>query len=387
MCYVWSNAKACNSGTKIIKHKREEEKRMKKRMLAILLTAMMILGLTSCGKKKIDVTETISLNFSGVNGYGIAEVENAYAWEEEAFREAGITNIDSMGALEDAFIIESSVTYNLSSKENLSNGDVVTVTAVCDNEAVEQYNLEFTAKEKTFIVEGLPEIKEIDLFDNIDVTFSGTAPCAQATIVNANTDQYVYTRYVLDKNMNLDIGDIVTVTAEYDKEELIEAGYQAKSDKKEYVVGNVSKYVTNLSEISDETNQILQKQTEDIIKANIAENDGYEIDTMSFLGNYFLNAKIKNEWDKNNCVFYVYKVNVVGKEDISYYYYVGYYNILLTENGACVYDFEDNVKTTEILKFGWQVFIQGYDDMDDLFNECVTKNLEKFEYESTVSEE
>lgn len=35
----------------------------------------------------------------------------------------------------------------------------------------------------------------------------------------------------------------------------------------------------------------------------------------------------------------------------------------------------------------FKIYSDGYDDIDDLFNECVTKNLEKFEYESTVSEE
>lgn len=86
--------------------------------------------------KKIDVTETLTLNFSGADGYGVAELDNTYEWEESAFTEAGIESIENFSELENALIIEGAVSYNVYPSENLSNGDEVIVTAVVDNDAV-----------------------------------------------------------------------------------------------------------------------------------------------------------------------------------------------------------------------------------------------------------
>ncbi len=342
-----------------------------------------------CGTKKIDVMESVVLNFSGVDGYGVAEIEDAYAWEKSALEAAGIQDIENFSDLGDAFVIESAVSYDISPKENLSNGDEVVVTAQIDNDAVEQYKIRFEAKEKRFVVEGLPEVQTIDLFENIEVAFQGIAPNASAIVIDENTDYYTMMHYNIDKDNNLDIGDAITVTAEYDKEQLLKAGYVAESDTKEFVVSNISRYISELADIPEEVMESLKKQTEDIIKSNVANIKGYSLDNLIFLGNYFLRSKNNDLWNQLNCIFYVYQVNITGNEDITYYYYVGYNDILLTEDEVCIYDLNDvkepwNIcDTLGLGTLNWH-YLNGYYSIDELFNECVTKNLDKYEYESTV---
>lgn len=337
-------------------------------------------------KKKVDVTETLAMRFSGSNGYGTAEIEDLYSWEKEALEAANIKEIDSFSDLGDAFIIESAVSYDISPKENLSNGDEVTVTVKIDNEAIEKYDIQFVGEEKKFIVEGLSEIQTIDLFENVDVLFQGTAPYATAMVSDANTDYYVETHYTLDKNQNLNSDDIVTVTAKYDKDKLLQAGYMAESDTKEYVVSNVSRYITDLVDIPDDAMEKLEKQTEDIIKSNIARYNGYSLENLNFLGNYFLNSKdYESNWGEKNITYFVYEVDLTGKEDLTYYYCAGYYDILLTEEDECVYDFS-NIKMPSKSIYKGLTIIDGYPSIDEMFNDCVTKHLDKYEYESTVPE-
>lgn len=133
----------------------------------IFLTVLLVFILSGCGKKKVDVTETLTLCFNGASGYGTAEIEDPYSWEKEALAAANIDEIDSFSDLGDAFIIESAVSYDISPKENLSNGDEVTVTVKIDNEAIEKYDIQFIGEEKKFIVEGLSEIHSFECKEEI----------------------------------------------------------------------------------------------------------------------------------------------------------------------------------------------------------------------------
>lgn len=345
---------------------------------------------TGCGKKKIDVMESLTLSFNGVNGYGTAELKNAYDWEKMVFEAANIEEIESFSDLENAFAIESAVIYDITPKENLSNGDEITVTARIDNGAVEQYKIELVAKEKKFTVEGLPEVETIDLFENIDVIFSGTAPYAKAVISDSNTNHFVMTRYTLNKDSGLALGDVVTVTAEYNKEELLKAGYAAESDNKEFIVSNVPRYAVKLSDIPEDAKAEMQKQTEDIIKSNVAKYKGYSLENLNCLGNYFLNAKVYDGYGEHNCIYFVYQIDMVKEEPVTFYYYIGYCDISVLEDNTCVYDFNNTKEpwnvcdTLGLGTLNWQS-LNGYYSIDELFNECVTQNLDRYEYESSVS--
>lgn len=99
-------------------------------------------------QEKIDVTETLSLKYDGADGYGTVEILNAYDWEDEALKAIGIENIEDFSSLEDAFIIESAVSYEVLPNNNLSNGDEVTVKVHIDEAELEEYQLKLIGSEK-----------------------------------------------------------------------------------------------------------------------------------------------------------------------------------------------------------------------------------------------
>lgn len=349
----------------------------------IIMLLIAVLSLTACGKKKIDVTETLSLKYDGADGYGTVEIINAYDWEDEALKAIGIENIEDFSSLEDAFKIESAVSYEVLPNNNLSNGDEVTVKVHIDEAELEEYQLKLIGSEKKFVVEGLPEIQQVDLFDYANVSFMGASPFATANFLYESGDKYGIIRYVLDKDTNLAIGDVITVTAEYDKEEMLENGYIAESDTKEFEVTNIPKYISQIAEIPEDANGKMKKQVEDIIQANTADIYGYSLSDYEFLGNYLITMKPDSEmvWNEKNTIYYVYQINITGKKDVSYYYYVGFHDIILTEGNECVYDFKNDIKPSSGISEGWN-YINGFRSLDELFNECVTINLEDYEYES-----
>ena len=368
---------------------------------AILL--LMAGALTGCGKKEVDVMAGIEVEFSGVDGYGTARITDKDAWEEEAFEAAGIKeklDADSeevIEATQAAFVIEEAVRFEISPTENLSNGDVVTVTAVLDNESVEDYKIAFIGDKKTFTVEGLKEVEQIDLFDGVTVEFEGFAPYVKASINDKHTNSDIYVTYSLDRSENLTMGDTVTITAEYDEESLLQKGYMAEESMKEFVVDECDRYVTALEEIPEDMIGKMNKQFDDAFRAYVAKDwDNPEtLSSIEHIGNYLLTAKEgANVGDKNIC-YGIYKISVITEEeDFEYYSYCRFKNIIILKDGTCSVDISAYEvpnggaglfgKTIgEAFKRGSYVYV-GYEQLDSLFSKCVTQDIEDYEYESSV---
>ncbi len=140
--------------------------------------------LACCGKKTIDVSETVKAEFEGYDGYGVCTIENEYDWIDNALELYG----DKFDDL--SYDLMDSVTYKMSKQENLSNDDTVTVTPVIGSEA-EDYAFNLTGEPVTFTVEGLQEVEEFDPFDNITVSFEGISPNGTAVITEKKTIQFL----------------------------------------------------------------------------------------------------------------------------------------------------------------------------------------------------
>ncbi len=374
---------------------------MKKQKIVIIALVIMGAVLTGCEKKKINVTDDLTVSFEGYDGRGTAKLSNEYSWENEAFEVAGIESIEGLDTFAEALYIESAVTYDLIPNSNLSNGDEVTVKVTIDQAALEDYDFELVAdSELKYTVSNLPALSKVDLFENIDIQYQGIAPDLTATLIDANTDYYIgVQRYTLDKTSNLNVGDVITVTAEYDENKLAESGYAAESNTKEFIVPETDRYVMNISEIPEDTINKMNKQFEDAINAQVA-NLWVEKDSLAsaeYVGCYLLTAKEgMDAWDEN--IFYsIYKINVANSEnEFSFYTYCAFKNIIILKDGTCSVDLTDYSMPYGSAFFGQasgeaftkgSYYYQGYEDMDSLFNNCVTKNIEKYEYETAIEEQ
>lgn len=373
---------------------------MKGHKIIVVVSLILTILLTGCGKKKINVMDGLVVKFDGYDGYGTVKLENEYAWENEAFESAGIESINGLNTFAEAFSIESAVTYEVVPSENLSNGDEITVKAIINQEVLEDYDFELVAdSELTFIVENLKEIATVDLFENIDIGYQGIAPNITATINNANAENYLGVKgYTLDKKENLNIGDTITLSADYDESILSQAGYIAEADSKEFVVPEMDRYVMNISEIPEDMIQKMNKQFEDAIKAQVA-NAWTEKDSLAsanYVGCYLLTAKEGMSVLDKNIFYSIYKVDVANSEnEFSYYTYCSFKNIVHLKDGTCSVDYTDYSMPKGAGFFGsvsgeafmkGKYYYLGYEELDSLFNNCVTKNLEQYEYETEIKE-
>lgn len=381
---------------------------MKKTLRVATIVALLFMAmgtLTGCGKKQIDVMEGIELEFNGVDGYGTVNITDKYAWEEAALEAAGLTEgMDSdndskaFNAIKGVYAIESAVEYEINPKDNLSNGDEVTVTVKVDNESVEEYKIEFTGEEKKFTVAGLKEVEEIDLFKGVEVKFEGFAPYVKATLSTQNANNVVYVNYTIDKRENLTVGDTVVVTAEFDAESLLQQGYMAVENTKEFVLSECDRYVTELADIPSEMVDKMNKQFEDAIRAQVANTweDKEGLESIEFKGAYLLTEKEGVGSETKNAYYGVYRINVnTNGEEFSYYSYCQFKNIIILKDGTCSVDLTNYKMPSGSSFFGSvsgeaftkdDLVYQGFEELDSLFNNCVTKFVENYEYESNVTE-
>ncbi len=387
-------------------------KRISKILLAVSMTVIFCACLSACGKEKFNITQYIDPTFNGYDGYGTLSLQGTYDWIDDVMDWYGdsITDAQRRSCERE---LRDVVEFSYEPKENLSNGDTVTVTAKV-GKAADDYAFILDNREITFTVEGLEEIKEIDPFENIEVVFDGKSPNGNA-ILNNNSGDYSIT-YKMDKNNGLSNGDTITVTAspayaksadDYAKQE----GKVLAVTEKTYTVEGLASYPASIDDISEDMKAKMQKQAEDSITAYCSGwVEGNSLANLEFLGNYYLSVKSGFNANPSNRIYYVFKVtaNMTGLYEEAYingdssihtgtdeyYTFVFFDEILNLPDGTTSVDLSRNEICGNSVNsvYGYTTFFgtkaytfNGYKDLDSMFNDCVTKNIEKYDYVNTVN--
>lgn len=399
-------------------------------IMAIVAVMVIILGgfvVIKNKKYKIDVNDYMVITFQGCDGYASAVVDfdeealglemikhskikgldtkilknaesieeiNAYQWVSNM---QGSSRSETTDAWEEyIFDLENAnFDYEVDKREQLKNGDEVTVSYSFNSELIEKYGIKLIAKDKKFKVEGLQEAQVYDALKDYQVVFEGIAPYVTVCVNEEDNDFRNYMSYELSEYSGLRVGDKVTLTLDVDQEALArDKGYYVEETTKEYVCEGVGSYVTKLEEIPGDMIEKMRQQGEDCISAYVAnwdEPDTFENQTI--VGNYLLTAKDNGvTYEKYNYLYFVYKVNVKTEEgNFSFYYYVCYNNVMLLPDGTCSVDLADY----EQPKGGWfsdETFVEGgktycgYKKLESLKNQCVTTMIESYEYETNIAE-
>lgn len=376
--------------------------------LSLFLACAGFASLTGCGTDKVKLADSFNLTFEGYNGYGTASVEDDYSWVEDVIENYGK---DLSG--EKQFELESelydAVDYTISPEDGISNGDEVTITIEVDNTNLKEYGLKLVGGDKKIKVSGLDEVEEIDPFESLSVTYEGIAPNAYLRLDTSGTgvDGIEFTA---DKEENLSNGDTITITASspfYSDEEYVQNyGKVLSETKKEYVVSGLSSYVSKIDEIPSDMQEKMLNQASDAISADSAKwEDGNTLKQSEFLGYYFLTTKEGVSSSPNNEIYCVYKntATLTGLKrggdgetqetgELVYYTYYRYSDLMLLEDGTCSLDISAGELCNNYIETDYGYYdliacfytLKGYSDLDSMFNDCVTKNIESYSYESSV---
>lgn len=325
-----------------------------------------------------DPFEDISLDFTGYDGSGIIQ--------QASF------NVDGVA-------IEVNVTKN----GKFSNGDTVKAKVKGDIKNIKENMLKegknITQTEKEFTVEGLEPIKEVDLFEYISIGFSETAPNGKASVSQKAGAPVSRIDFTADKTEGLSNGDVVTVTINGDYSD---EGIKPTSTTKEYTVEGLASYASKLSDIPDDTLVKMKDRNKDLFEAHVASDWGDAngaFKKMTFKGVIFQTPKPEASFGWNeycdNWIGFVYLISTTSKEMPTYYWVVGYKNIMILEDGTVSYDASyakkdsdspqitlDGIKRNKY----YNLYTYGYPDYDTMFNRQITASIDKYAYETTVKD-
>lgn len=150
--------------------------------IALCLVIFAIILIT---RREVDNSNRIKFNedcftvaFSGFDTVGTARLKVDYyevEWiSKEIFREIEKGNEDDTVTVSDMYIkFKRAMTVSLDKSDNLSNGDIVTVTFDVNEEVLEELGVKLGKKEFKVKVEGLNEPAEVNLFEHLMVCLDG----------------------------------------------------------------------------------------------------------------------------------------------------------------------------------------------------------------------
>ena len=389
-------------------------------LIAILLIFLVFaLGYAVFPRKtKVNLDKYISVDFTGYDGYGKADVH----FDSEAFlkdyrkkiklKKKGdlLTSAVMEGYTPEAFLND----YYLSGNWKLDgengkykNGDKVHLSWKIDKDKIEEtFRVKVKDAGKEFEVKGLDKVEKFDAFENLSIEYSGTAPNGMADlegkgIMDGSKGLY----FSADKMDGLSNGDEITVKIE--PENALEAfiqktGKAPKETEKQFKVEGLPAYIDSASAINEENLNNIKSEMEDNIKSSVAkEGDSVQLISTEYQGYYFLKAKNKNYGIQN--VFYpVYKVTVritlPSKgfvQDYSYYVSASLQNIMDEGNGKVTIDTTDMDTVYHTFEIdtdpgNWlsnRFYLDGFESLDSLRKEVVTKQLSNFKVEEKIAGE
>ena len=417
-------------------------------LAAVLIVIVAIVAVIKLKKTTIRLNDYVSVRFEGLDGYGTAKLDfdTSKFYEDNkgkikpdkkvksllkedtdykleiAFGDYNFKNDkDLCSLLELLYASDYDFQTTGSDIHKLSNGDTVrlvwdlSTSEMTTEEAIElakeAFNVRIIADDMEFTVEGLADVVTFDAFEGVEIEYSGTAPEAQANLKAYPRDNGL--RYELDKRDKLKNGDKIIVSANYsytEEEYAQQYGKLPEELSKEFVVEGVDEYVLNASQLSDDDLITMKKQTEDVIKNNVANTYASEyatIDSSEFDSAYLLIPKGSNGFGIKNKIVIMYKVTVNfssekgADESYTYYTSAAYNNIIRKTDGEIIVDISQwdepwNSVTYDYVyipsKSFWDqrsstFYVNGYEKYDQLYNEVINQNSADYSSELISSAE
>ena len=369
-------------------------------------------------RTKINLDKYIAVDFSGYDGYGVAEVkfdEESFLKDykkkiklkkkKDIFTTALLAEYSTEAYLYDYFI---SGNWSLDGVNGeYKNGDKVHLTWNIDKDVVEEdFKVKIKDAGQEFTVKDLEKMETFDAFENFTMEFTGTAPNGSADwraggIMDGSKGLY----FKVDPEYGLSNGDRVTVTIEpkeYLSNFVQKTGKAPKEMEKVFTVEGLPSYIDSATKIDDALLASMKGELEDVIKSNIArEGETVQLLSTEYLGYYFLKAKSNTAYAKN--IFYpVYKVNIRISlpesnfmQDYSFFTSGAFRNIMEEgKDGKVTVDVNEmsTVYHSFVIDTGvgtWfttKYYLDGFETLESLRNECVTKNLADYKAEEKIAE-
>ena len=335
---------------------------------------------------EIDLSQYFVYSFSGYDGMGTISYEMDY--------DALIKDYEK---LEDENYSEKKLAKAIipvvTEQQDLSNGQEITVSWNLDVKEIEKdCDIEFKDDDFTITVKGLEVLPKYDPFEYIDVTYEGTELAGYINIQTLSGSPIDGVTYSASKTSNLSNGDVITITASCDEQSCLDQGYLLVANEKEYTVEGLYEYVMSTDLLTDDVISEMTDEALDEYYASSNLSDTEELQSADFVGYYFLTAKDPDSTSCKNYCYIIINVKVNNPiENVDYYYWVGFENILIDSDGNCSVDLNDTdcvwgdyigwgytegtVFLIEKDDGGSPYWYVGYQELDGLYSNVIQPNL------------
>ena len=365
----------------------------------------------------IDLGQYVSVEYSGYDSYGSAVVSIDFKQLKKDYKDELKFKGDSKDLKKEygkpIDYLQAQLTGELDTDEMLSNGDTVTFVWDIDTKEVsDNLNVKLITTDKTFTVEDLEEVKSFDPFEGLVINYEGTAPNGTASIDRGSVSNKYYTEsdyyFTLSKTSDLSNGDVITVTITSDDEdayklEFIEAyGVMPESVSKDYTVEGLDSWITSLDQIPEEGLAKMQQQAIDVFTTQEADfSEEWTMQDPEYVGSYLLVTKNEYTSYNHNYLYLIYHITVdyeAGSNTGSYDYYYGFSFSDLKLNGDGSFDvdvthyqkLQRSISKEMVNENGWNgkktYYFYGYETMDDLVKENVTKKADTYTSETDIEQ-
>ena len=285
--------------------------------------------------------------------------------------------------------------YECDNYNDLSNGDELTITLYLNSwiyDSIDELCISNGYKPieltKTYKVEGLTELTEIDIFEDVVVNFSGINGEGDANI-GTDSDKHFITElnFQLDKDYDLSNGDTVVASAwtwYVDVEHyLAEYGYIPKELEKTYTVSGLGSYVESVEQFPADFLSTADAAGRAVYEEEEVQfwSDVICINDMELLNTYFMTYNYDDNWHSvgKNCLALVYKNTVDlmttnGEAQSEYYTTVVFQDVLMREDGSIVLD-----DAYSYVDYGFYMFnigndyfgVNGFETYEEAYDEFV----------------
>jgi hypothetical protein len=264
------------------------------------------------------------------------------------------------------------ITAMVEPNENLKNGDRFTVSYLYDKELAKLLRINVDASEAEYTVEGLTDATALtadDLFEDIEVKFSGISPNVTMEVVNNSSNPLISTLVFQPEEYKefYSAGETVRLRCYFNDKERLNDYYYISSPAeecfKDYTVEGTDEYVTALEQIpADIITEAIAEGKKAFVDANeygvrifceahlvpvyINQKATFRYQTPSIVAAYFktVNPDEAGKLGNNfNDLDLVYGVNITQADGVTCHCeaVVRFSNFILNKDGTVAYNFSD----------------------------------------------
>ncbi len=315
-------------------------------------------------KKTISLNQYVKVSFSGYESYGTASISIDWEQLEEDHgkdvsftKKAENTYGSFLSLMSPVDLLKEEVQVSLEKAENLTNGEAVSYTWTIDEESLKEYlNCKLKYTDGTVTVADLEAVETFYPFEDLTVSFTGVEPYGEVELEYTGEELSLYD-FNCTSQSGLSEGDEVTISLSGTDKAAYAKQYGAIPDctEKTYTVKGLSRYVSELDQITDDVKEEMQKQAEDVVTSYIADlSSDVQVKNVKLVGDYLMVAKDSTMYQKNKYgMVFQMDVSVQAKEDyetveFTQYYYVAIRDLLVHADGSCevnVLDYEQSSNT------------------------------------------